>query len=114
MSARTRREARMVGVAACIAAAAMLFVFRGVGVGHARETKIVGPLGEPLHGLFDGLSANPRYDPALAALMSPPPTSSDCRPALLERMLSYVERVVYAQGGRVPPRLAQANSGSIT
>lgn len=60
-----------------------------------RSIRIVDASGRPLPNLFSGMIANPRYDPKLIALLDRRP--SPCRQSWLDRALSHVETVVYAQ-----------------
>ena len=61
-----------------------------------RMTKFVGPRGEQLAALFDGLSPHPRFDAVLAQLVNKP-GARRCRDSVVARWIGTLETTVYAQ-----------------
>ena len=99
MGIRTKREATVLGFAVCLAATAVLVMDQPgrPSAVRVRETSVVGSLGEPLAGFFDGLPTDPRYDPGLVRLMNRLPASRRCGETLLDKLLGLMESTAYAQ-----------------
>jgi len=98
MNARTTRTIAAAAAVACACAAAAVLVIRSPWRPRAiriRSVRVVDAAGRPLSSLFSGMASSPQYDPRLIALARRPP--SLCRQGWLDRALSYVETVVYAQ-----------------